>query len=628
MRATGAKGGPGLTITEQLRHIRQNWLILLSCTAFAGLVGGAYTATRTPTYQARAQLFVSISRSAGVSDLTQGGLFTQQRVKSYADLVSTPYVMQPVIDTLHLPYTADELADRVHASSHLDTVMLEVLVDDADAARSRDIANTIISLLPTVIGELETPHGEASSPVKIKAVRSATLPRSPVSPRWAFNLPIAMLVGLSGALTLTLIRDALDRSVNTKEQAQATAKAPTLTAVADDAEAAKHQLITHDAFSPRAEAFRQLRTNIRFLSVDHRVSSMVVTSAVPHEGKSTTSANLAIALAQAGEQVILIDADLRRPTVADVFALSGGVGLTSVLLGDLDIDDAVQVWREDLPLRILTAGPLPPNPSELIGSARMAALIADLVERGVTVVLDSPPLLPVTDAALLARATDGALVVTRAGRTHTEQLAAACEALRITGAIVLGVVLNRVSRKKSSSGYYGSYEGYHSDPNKKADRAAAAPSPPSTLPWPAETAGGAVPVEQPVPATEPTSVHPPTPSVIQFATPAPETVTTHSQVHGTPVPATGDPLPPAVREIIAPGATASPTMHRPRGSARRAARAAESPLPDMVIDADNVTISPVGVNPMNWPSEWGDLPALINSPRVNGEVNGNGRHRN
>ncbi|MBK7625553.1 MAG: polysaccharide biosynthesis tyrosine autokinase [Kineosporiaceae bacterium] len=379
-----------MTIAEYLRLIRQNWVLFVVCTLLAGLVGVGYTVTRTPVYQATAQLFVSIRHGGGVSDLTQGGTFTQQRVKSYADLVSTTYVLQLVIDDLHLPYSAQDLAGRVRGSSHLDTVMLEVQVDDPDPKRARDIANTIIALLPKVIGDLETPEGEASSPVKIKAVQSAVLPTSPISPKSGLNLVIALLLGLGGALALTLIRDALDRSVNTKEQAQAAAKAPTLTAVADDAEAAKHQLITHDAFSPRAEAFRQLRTNIRFLSVDHRVGSIVVTSAVPHEGKSTTSANLAIALAQAGESVILIDADLRRPTVADVFALSAGVGLTSVLLGDLDIDEAVQVWREDLPLHVLTAGPLPPNPSELIGSARMAALISDLVERGVTVVLDSP----------------------------------------------------------------------------------------------------------------------------------------------------------------------------------------------------------------------------------------------
>ncbi|MBK8076095.1 MAG: hypothetical protein IPK24_11125 [Kineosporiaceae bacterium] len=199
--------------------------------------------------------------------------------------------------------------------------------------------------------------------------------------------------------------------------------------------------------------------------------------------------------------------------MADVFALSAGVGLTSVLLGDLDIDEAVQVWREDLPLHVLTAGPLPPNPSELIGSARMAALISDLVERGVTVVLDSPPLLPVTDAALLASSHRR-----RPGRHPCRQDPHRATRRSLRGAAHhrghrAGVVLNRVSRKKSSSGYYGSYEGYHSDPNKKANRAAAAPSAPSALPWPTE-------------ATEPTGdvvlAGPPALTPTATAAPAPE----------------------------------------------------------------------------------------------------------
>ncbi len=281
----------------------------------------------------------------------------------------------------------------------------------------------------------------------------------PVSPRTKLNVLLGLLVGLGLGVGLAVLRDSFDKTIKSKDHAQNTAQAPVLTAVHEDPEADEHRLITHDPFSVRAEAFRQLRTNIRFLSVDHAVRSLVVTSSVPSEGKTSTAANLAIAMAQAGEDVVLIDADLRRPTIADVFTLSSGVGLTSVLLGDLALDEALQPWRPDLPLKVLTAGPIPPNPAELIGSARMKALIGELTDAGITVVLDSPPLLPVTDAALLARASDGALVVTRAASTHVEQLAEATQALRTAGANVLGVVLNRIPRKKGS-GYYGGYDAY------------------------------------------------------------------------------------------------------------------------------------------------------------------------
>ena len=636
-------------IADLIRIVKQRWLVMVACVVSGLVLAGAYWATATPEYEAKGLLFVSLSSGASINDVAQGSVFAQGRVRSYPELVTTPRVLQSVIDDLHLNTTPEELAQKITVNIPIDTVLLEITAADPNPVRARDIANAVTKSFPSVIQEWETPPGQVIAPIRVSVTRAATTPKHPVRPRLVMDIFVGVGLGMLLGLVTAILKETLDKSVNTKEEVQDITGVPVVGLVADlDAEAAKHQLITHDAFSPRAEAFRQLRTNIRFLSVDHRVGSIVVTSAVPHEGKSTTSANLAIALAQAGESVILIDADLRRPTVADVFALSAGVGLTSVLLGDLDIDEAVQVWREDLPLHVLTAGPLPPNPSELIGSARMAALISDLVERGVTVVLDSPPLLPVTDAALLARATDGALVVTRAGKTHTEQLAAACEALRITGATVLGVVLNRVSRKKSSSGYYGSYEGYHSDPNKKANRAAAAPAAPSTLPWPTEATeptGDVVPAVPPAPAAaaapepmpEPAPVQAAAPAFIELDAPAPEQLAPYGMFQDADLIAS-DPLPPAVREIIAPGATAPPTMHRPRGSARRAARAAEPPLspsPDMVIDADSVTISPVGLrpvggNPVNWPSEWGNLPALINGQRVNGEVNGangNGRHR-
>jgi succinoglycan biosynthesis transport protein ExoP len=451
-----------VTIAQYLRLLRHQWIVV-TLLATCSLVGaGAYTVLQTPQYQAQAQLFVSSSgQSDDLAQITQGSTFTQQRVKSYVDLITSPRVLDPVIRALGLSTTADRLATKITASSPLDTVLIDLSVTDSSPVRAQDIANAISAQFPALVNQLETPPGQHVSPVKVSITQPAIAPATPVSPRKSLNLALGLLVGLGLGIGVAVLRDSMDRSVGDPLQATEATGTPVLGLVGDDPKVAKTPLITHDAFSPRAEAFKHLRTNIRFLSVDHQLRSLVVTGSVPSEGKTTTAANLAIALAQSGERVVLIDADMRRPAVADLFGLSSGVGLTSVLIGEIEAHGALQTWDQHLPLQVLTAGPVPPNPSELIGSARMVQLIETLTAAGNTVVIDSPPLLPVTDAAVLGRITDGALVVSRVGSTHLEQLSTAVDTLRSAGATVLGLVLNRVPKHgRSGYGGYGAYGGY------------------------------------------------------------------------------------------------------------------------------------------------------------------------
>ncbi len=186
--------------------------------------------------------------------------------------------------------------------------------------------------------------------------------------------------------------------------------------IAFDADASKHPLIVQvDPRSQRAEAFRSLRTNLQFIDVANPPKSIVVTSSLPGEGKSTTTANLALSLAETGLKVVVIEGDLRRPRLLDYLGFEGSVGLTDVLVGRVEVDDVLQPFGRT-GLRLLGAGPIPPNPSELLGSANMEQLVADLAERFDYVLIDAPPLLPVTDAAVLSTIVDGALVVVGAGR--------------------------------------------------------------------------------------------------------------------------------------------------------------------------------------------------------------------
>ncbi|MET0887058.1 MAG: polysaccharide biosynthesis tyrosine autokinase, partial [Mycetocola sp.] len=263
--------------------------------------------------------------------------------------------------------------------------------------------------------------------------------------------------GLAVGLGAALLREALDNRVRNERDVELITTAPVIGGIAFDPKAKQRPLIVHvDPRSPRAESFRTLRTNLSFLDVGAQGRMFVVTSSVQSEGKSTTAANLAISLADAGARVLLVDADLRRPKVAEYMGIEGGAGLTDVLIGRAELLDVVQPWGKSK-LFVLPAGKIPPNPSELLGSKSMADMM-DLFRREFdAVIFDAPPLLPVTDAAILAKGVGGAIVVVAAGRTHKNQLRGAVSALENVDAHVAGVVLTMLPTKGPDAYGYGRY---------------------------------------------------------------------------------------------------------------------------------------------------------------------------
>jgi non-specific protein-tyrosine kinase len=258
---------------------------------------------------------------------------------------------------------------------------------------------------------------------------------------------------------VALLRNALDASIKAPEQLRHVAGAPNLGIIAFDPQVPRRPLTVHeDQQAPRAEAFRQLRTNLQFVDVDRPRKVIVVTSSMPNEGKTTTLANLGIALASAGQRVLVIEADLRRPKLADLLGLDRTVGLTSVLAGRLGPAHAVQHWAGG-GVDVLASGPLPPNPSELLASKQMARLLSELRAEYDTVLIDTPPLLPVTDAAAVAPATDGVILVCRFKKTSRDQVAAAVEALPSGAAPLLGTVFTMVPATGPRA--YAQYNSYY-----------------------------------------------------------------------------------------------------------------------------------------------------------------------
>lgn len=209
--------------------------------------------------------------------------------------------------------------------------------------------------------------------------------------------------------------------------------------------------------SPVAEAYRTLRTNMEFSNLDKNLRTILVTSAGAEEGKSTTLSNLAVTIAQSGKRVILVDADLRRPTLHQVFGLKNSVGLTDMVRDETILANPPTQETNVPNLRVLTSGQLPPNPAEILGSKRMSEILAALLERADMVLLDAPPVLAVTDAAVLSSKVDGVLLVVSAGKTKRESARKAQAQLEKINAKIIGAVINNV--KADSSAQYYSTEG-------------------------------------------------------------------------------------------------------------------------------------------------------------------------
>lgn len=468
-----------MELRDYIRILRKSWALIVIATLLGVGLAAVWSLTRTPMYQASSTVFVSTQAGGTVAEMQQGQTFTLSRVATYADLVKTPIVINPVIAELDLGMTANSLASRVTASAGTGRALITISVTDADPVQAADVANALAASLSSVAESIETPQGEEVSPVRLTRVQDALPPFQPASPNVPLNLVLGLLVGLALGIGIAVLREVLDTRIRTPRDIELVTESPLIGVIAFDAKAEERPLIVQaDPLSPRSESFRALRTNLQFLDMDGR-SSFVVTSSLPNEGKTTTAVNLAIALADAGKKVALLDCDLRKPTVAKLCQIEGGAGLTDVLIGRARLGDVMLPWG-GRSLYVLPAGKVPPNPSELLGSAHMKTLLEVLENDFDVVICDSPPLLPVTDAAILSKATSGALVVTAAGRTTRHQFESALTALETVGARTAGVVMTMAPTRGPDAYAYGYgyvYGQYTEKPAPRSRREKRQPAP-------------------------------------------------------------------------------------------------------------------------------------------------------
>jgi capsular exopolysaccharide synthesis family protein len=446
---------------KYLRLLRRHWLLIALSVILSGGVAMVVTMRQTPQYQASITMFVSAAdRSTNSSTAYQASLLSQERVKSYANLLMSERVTGMLATTLGGGLSAAGLQARISAEAIPETVLLRAMVVDESPDRAKSIADALGVEFGALVQELERPPGDARPLVKVTVVDNAQTPTSPVSPRPLLNLMLGLLVGFGIGVGGSLLREDADSSVKSGGDLRHITGGAVLGTIGYDGAVSKRPVVVHGAVhTPRAEAFRFLRANLQFVDVDEPVRLVVITSAMPKEGRTLTTCDLAIALAQAGRRVIVIDADLRKPRVARYLGVDSTAGLTSVLVGHVGLDDALQQWR-DLPLHVLPSGPTPPNPGELLGSHHMQRLLEDVRDRADIVLIDTPPLLPVADATVLARNCDGAVVIARHGRTQADELRSGVERLRAADVRLLGTVLN-MSPAKNGLGYsyVGDFQG-------------------------------------------------------------------------------------------------------------------------------------------------------------------------
>jgi capsular exopolysaccharide synthesis family protein len=455
-------------LRDYIRILRSSWVLIVALTLVGVAAAAGYSLLQTPQYSSSAKVFVSTSNGSTVSELQQGNTFTQQRVKTYSDLVTTPIVLLPVINELQLDTTGEALAKQISASAPLDTTLIEITAVNSDPALAADLATAVSQSLTQVVSNIESTEaaapaaeGEAAtttpSPVRLTLVQHAAVPQSPMSPNVPLNIVLGALVGLALGVGAAVLKATLDTRIRNERDVELITETPIIGGIVYDPKAKERPLIVHaDPQSPRAESFRTLRTNLQYLEPGRGDRAFVITSSIESEGKSTTTANLAIALADAGARVILVDADLRRPKVDSYMGIEGAVGLTDLLIGRAELQDVIQRWGRNQ-LYVLPAGRIPPNPSELLGSTQMFKVLEELKGAFDVVLFDAPPLLPVTDAAVLARSVGGAIVVVAAGRAHKQHLRGAIAALENVDAPVSGIVMTMLPTKGPDAYGYGRY---------------------------------------------------------------------------------------------------------------------------------------------------------------------------
>lgn len=460
-----------MQLTDHLRILRRHWLLIAVIAAVGLMLAEGASLLATPQYSAKSVVYFSLPNGISGLDLQAGSTYAQDQVESYAELAATPVVLEPVINKYALAESSNALAGALSVTVVQGTVMISVVATDPSPAKAAVLANAVADSLNKQVTDFSPRNAAGKPSVSARVVTQAVTPMVPSSPKTKRNVAAGLLGGLLIGVVVAVLREVTDTRLLGADDVRQLTDAPIIGQISSKFSA--DEALRDNVYSPGMEGIRRVRTNLKFLGVEQRPLAVAITSAMPGEGKSTIAVSLAHALGESGQSVLLIDADLRRPAVGRITNLADGVGLTTVLIGAVELDDALQSWGAS-GVDVLTAGAVPPNPSELLESQAMERLMKEARSRYDVIVIDTAPLVPVVESAALSQMVSGYVLVARSGMVRSQDFAEALSTLENVDGRVYGVVLNDVPDRHDSYGYnsqdYGSTSTPSPPPNRRTLR--------------------------------------------------------------------------------------------------------------------------------------------------------------
>lgn len=448
-----------VSVKDYVKILRRRWMTIFATVVLCTLAAAGYWLIQPSQYTTSLQLYVSAPATQSPEFYFSSSQLAQDRVESFGELARSPRVMNTVISNLQLPLTVPELQDRISATTSEKSVIIALSATDSTAMGAASIADVTGAALAKTVADLERPEPTASPPpLVVKIIEPAPVPTEPSNLSLKRLLALSLLLGLVVGVSVALLRHALDNTLSASSEVAELTETPDLGEISYDSASGRAKVFEGlEGQSAFVEDIKRLRTNIQFLDAGSAHKIFTFTSAMPNEGKTTTCVNLAAALASAGHRVLLIDADLRRPKIAEVLGLDREVGLTSVLARRIALQEGIQRASQGR-FDVLTSGQVPPNPSELLASAQTRNLLGQLRQAYELILIDTSPLLPVTDAVGVAALSDGAIMMCRARSTSRTQIRTAANSLASVGVDVRGVVLTMVSKSERGLPSYSSYD--------------------------------------------------------------------------------------------------------------------------------------------------------------------------